>query len=136
MRLGYERDEVVQAKEQDPRVTIIGKTLRKTSLDEVPQSLNVLFGNMSIVGPRPHMVEHDEIYEKFIDRYNVRFVTKPGITEWAQINGFRGATEEGSLMEKRIEHDLWYIKNWSIGLDIKIMFLTIWTVLKGDKNAY
>ena len=136
MRLGYEREEVVQAKEQDPRVTIIGNTLRKTSLDEVPQFLNVLFGNMSIVGPRPHMVAHDEIYEKIIERYNVRFVTKPGITGWAQINGYRGATEDDSLMEKRIEHDLWYIKNWSIGLDIKIMFLTISSMLKCDKNAY
>jgi len=136
MRLGYEREEVVQAKEQDPRVTIIGNTLRKTSLDEMPQFLNVLFGNMSIVGPRPHMVEHDEMYEKTIERYNVRFVTKPGITGWAQINGYRGATEDDALMEKRIEHDLWYIKHWLIGLDIKIMFLTFWRVLKGDKNAY
>jgi len=128
--------EAIQAKKQDPRVTIVGKTLRKTNLDEVPQFFNVLSGKMSVVGPRPHMVEHDEIYEKWIDRYNVRFVTKPGITGWAQVNGYRGATEDDSLMEKRIEHDLWYIKNWSIWLDIKIIFLTIWGMLRGDKNAF
>jgi len=123
-------------KKPNPRVTVVGRTLRKTSIDEAPQFVNVLLGNMSVVGPRPHMVEHDEMYKKFIDRYNVRFVTKPGITGWAQVNGYRGATEDDSLMEKRIEHDLWYIKNWSIGLDAKIIFMTMWSLFKGDKNAF
>ena len=135
MKNGNGKDETVQAKVADPRVTAVGRTLRKTSIDEAPQFLNVLWGNMSVVGPRPHMVEHDETYDKFIERYNVRFVTKPGITGWAQVNGFRGATEDDSLMERRIEHDLWYIKNWSLGLDIKIVFMTVWSLIKGDKNA-
>ncbi len=92
---------------------------------------------MSIVGPRPHMVEHDEMYAKSIERYNVRFAAKPGITGWAQINGFRGTTEKPGLMQKRIEHDLWYIKNWSLGLDLKIIVLTAVTLLfKDDPNAY
>ena len=94
-----------------------------------------LFSERLYLAP-PHMVEHDEIYEKWIDRYNVRFVTKPGITGWAQVNGYRGATEDDSLMEKRIEHDLWYIKNWSIWLDVKIILLTIWGMLRRDKNAF
>ncbi len=137
MTMGDKAGEIQQAKRQDPRVTSVGRTLRNTSIDEFPQFLNVLAGNMSLVGPRPHMVEHDEMYEKSIERYNVRFVTKPGITGWAQINGFRGATEKPSLMQKRIEHDLWYIKNWSIGLDLKIILLTATSLLfKGDPNAY
>lgn len=129
--------EIQQARRQDPRVTAIGRTLRNTSIDEIPQFLNVLTGKMSIVGPRPHMVEHDEMYEKTIERYNVRFVTKPGITGWAQINGFRGATEKPGLMQKRIEYDLWYIKNCSIWLDLKIIAMTAVSLLfKGDPNAY
>lgn len=129
--------EIQQAKRQDPRVTAIGRTLRNTSIDEIPQFLNVLAGKMSIVGPRPHMVEHDEMYEKTIERYNVRFVTKPGITGWAQINGFRGATEKPGLMQKRIEYDLWYIKNCSIWLDLKIIVMTaVSLIFKGDPNAY
>lgn len=137
MKLVTGINEVVQASRTDPRITAIGKSLRKTSLDEIPQFINVLFGNMSLVGPRPHMVEHDEMYEKFIFRYNVRFVTKPGITGWAQVNGLRGATEDPDLMQKRIEHDLWYIRNWSVWLDIKIIVLTAVKLLfKGDENAY
>ena len=137
MKVGNKTDEVQQARKQDPRVTLIGRTLRNTSIDEIPQFLNVLAGNMSIVGPRPHMVEHDEMYEKAIAFYNVRFMTKPGITGWAQVNGFRGATEKPGLMQKRIEYDLWYIKNWTIWLDLKIIVLTAVSLLfKGDPNAY
>lgn len=129
--------ELQQAKKIDPRVTVIGRTLRNTSIDEFPQFFNVLTGNMSLVGPRPHMVEHDDLYEKSISRYNVRFVTKPGITGWAQINGHRGSTEKPGQMEKRIEHDLWYIKNWSIRLDLKILLMTASSLIfKKDPNAY
>lgn len=137
MTLGSKAEELKQAKKQDPRVTVVGRTLRNTSIDEIPQFLNVLVGNMSIVGPRPHMVEHDEMYKKSIECYNVRFVAKPGITGWAQINGCRGSTEKPGQMEKRIEHDLWYIKNWSIRLDLKIIVLTAASLLfKNDPNAY
>jgi Undecaprenyl-phosphate glucose phosphotransferase len=137
MNVGSKTDELQQAQRQDPRVTAVGRTLRNTSIDEIPQFLNVLAGNMSLVGPRPHMVEHDEMYEKSIERYNVRFVTKPGITGWAQINGLRGSTEKPGQMQKRIEYDLWYIQNWSIRLDLKILILTAVTMLfKSDPNAY
>lgn len=137
MKMGDKSEEIKQAQKRDPRVTAIGRTLRNTSIDEIPQFLNVLAGNMSLVGPRPHMVEHDEMYEKAIERYNVRFVTKPGITGWAQINGLRGSTEKPGQMEKRIEYDLWYIKNWSLRLDLKILYLTAATILfKNDPNAY
>ena len=129
--------EQVQAQRQDARVTTIGQTLRKNSIDEIPQFYNVLIGQMSVVGPRPHMVEHDDLYNKLISRYNVRFVTKPGITGWAQINGLRGGTEDPDLMNKRIQYDLWYIKNWSLWLDIKIIAITTSKLLfKGDRNAY
>ena len=137
MKTNTKVPEEVQAQRQDTRVTRIGQTLRKKSIDEIPQFYNVLVGNMSVVGPRPHMVEHDDLYDKFISRYNVRFVTKPGITGWAQINGLRGGTEDPSLMHKRIEYDLWYIKNWSLWLDIKIMAVTASKLIfKSDKNAY
>lgn len=128
--------EIVQATKSDPRLIPLGGALRKTSIDEIPQFINVLRGQMSVVGPRPHMVEHDELYDKFISRYNVRFVTKPGITGWAQVNGFRGGTEDSKMMEQRIECDLWYIKNWSIWLDIKIIALTFFKLFKIDRNAY
>ena len=137
MKLNTGIEEAVQARREDPRITAIGKSLRKTSIDEVPQFINVLFGNMSVVGPRPHMVEHDEMYEKVINRYNTRFVTKPGITGWAQLKGLRGETGDTNLMQKRVEHDLWYIKHWSLWLDIKIIALTAVKLLfKGDSNAY
>ena len=131
-------DSTVQAKRADPRTTSVGEKLRESSIDEVPQFLNVLLGQMSIVGPRPHMVEHDAMFERHISRYNVRFVTKPGITGWAQINGYRGNVEGNpDLLEKRIEYDLWYIRNWSIWLDVRIIGLTAYKLLlKGDRNAY
>ena len=137
MTMGDKAGEMQQARRQDPRVTRVGRKLRNTSIDEFPQFLNVLAGNMSLVGPRPHMVEHDEMYEKSIERYNVRFTAKPGITGWAQINGFRGSTNEPGMMQKRIEYDLWYIKNWSLKLDLKIIVLTTASLLfVTDPNAY
>lgn len=126
---------VVQAKKHDPRVTPFGAFLRRTSLDELPQLINVLQGSMSMVGPRPHAVAHNEHYRKQIDRYMLRHKVKPGITGLAQVNGWRGETETLDKMQKRIEFDLAYIQNWSLWLDIKIIFQTMFVVFS-DKNAY
>lgn len=125
-----------QASLNDERITPIGRFMRKTSLDEFPQFFNVLLGYMSIVGPRPHMLSHTDQYSKIIDKYMVRQFLKPGITGWAQINGYRGETKETWLMEKRVEHDIWYMENWSLVLDLKIVFLTAINIIKGEKNAY
>lgn len=126
----------LQATPDDPRKTKVGNFLRKTNLDELPQFINVLKGEMSVVGPRPHPIYLDGKYQDIIKEYNVRFFTKPGITGWAQVNGYRGETKNPELMRKRVEHDIWYIENWSFWLDIKIIFLTIWRMIKGDPNAY
>lgn len=128
-------DNVVQAKKNDPRVTRFGAFLRRTSLDEIPQLINVLQGNMSLVGPRPHAVAHNEHYRKQIDRYMLRHKVKPGITGLAQVNGWRGETNTLDKMQKRIEFDLAYIQNWSLWLDIKIIFRTMFIIFS-DKNAY
>jgi Undecaprenyl-phosphate glucose phosphotransferase len=125
-----------QASRDDSRITRMGRFLRRTSLDELPQFFNVLLGNMSIVGPRPHMLKHTEHYRDIVDKYMVRHYMKPGITGWAQVNGYRGETQELHLMQKRIEHDLWYLENWSVFLDVKILYLTVLHVLRGDKNAF
>ena len=126
---------VTQATKGDSRITPVGRILRSTSLDELPQFINVLFGEMSIVGPRPHAVAHNELYRSQIQGYMLRHKVKPGITGWAQINGWRGETDTLEKMEKRIEYDLEYIRNWSIWFDLKIVFLTIF---KGfiHKSAY
>lgn len=126
---------IVQARRDDPRVTRFGSFLRRTSLDELPQLINVLFGSMSLVGPRPHAVAHNEQYRRLIDRYMLRHKVKPGITGWAQVNGWRGETDLLEKMQKRVEFDLAYIHNWSLWLDLKILFLTAFRVLS-DKNAY
>jgi putative colanic acid biosynthesis UDP-glucose lipid carrier transferase len=126
----------VQATKNDQRLTRVGKILRKTNLDEFPQFINVLRGEMSIVGPRPHMLQHTERYSKKIEQYMVRQFMKPGITGWAQVNGFRGETKSLDQMEKRVEHDLWYMENWSLWLDVKIIFLTVFNALKGEENAF
>lgn len=126
----------VQATKNDKRVTKIGAFLRKTSLDELPQFFNVLIGNMSVIGPRPHMLKHTEEYALLIDKFMVRHFLKPGITGWAQVNGLRGETRTTEDMAKRVEADVYYLENWSMLLDMKIIFLTIWNVVKGDKNAY
>ena len=125
-----------QATKNDTRVTSIGKFLRKTSLDEFPQFFNVLIGNMSIVGPRPHMLKHTKEYSTLIEKYMVRQLVKPGITGVAQVRGFRGETKKLSEMEGRVRLDVWYIENWSIWLDLNIIFQTIWNGLKGDEKAY
>jgi putative colanic acid biosynthesis UDP-glucose lipid carrier transferase len=127
--------DIKQACEHDDRKTKVGCILRKTSLDELPQFWNVLLGDMSVVGPRPHMLKHTEEYRNLIDNYMVRHYLKPGITGWAQVNGFRGETRTLDLMEKRIEHDIWYIENWSIKLDSEIIWKTCLHVFKGEKNA-
>ena len=120
---------------QDPRITRVGAFLRRTSLDELPQLINVLRGDMSLVGPRPHAVAHNVQYAQIIDDYLSRHRVKPGITGWAQINGLRGETDTPEKMRARVEHDLYYIDNWSLMLDIKILLLT---PLRGfvNKNAY
>ncbi len=125
----------IQATKNDKRITRIGSFLRKSNLDELPQILNVLKGEMSIVGPRPHMLKHTEEYSAQIDNYLVRHFAKPGITGWAQVNGCRGETKELEQMEDRIDYDIWYIENWSLLLDLKIIFLTAFNMFKGDKNA-
>jgi len=126
---------VKQAVRNDPRVTRVGALIRRTSLDELPQFYNVLAGTMSIVGPRPHAVAHNEYYRLQIKGYMLRHSVKPGITGWAQVNGWRGETEIQEKMEKRIQCDLWYIQNWSTWLDMKIILLTIIKGLRGE-NAY
>lgn len=125
-----------QATKNDPRKTRVGDFLRKTSLDELPQFVNVWRGEMSVVGPRPHMLKHTEQYSALIDKYMVRHYIKPGITGWAQINGFRGQTEELWQMEERVRHDVWYIEHWAFLLDLKIMARTIYNAIHGEKNAY
>ena len=127
--------EVKQATKGDARITPLGAFLRKTSLDELPQFINVLQGQMSIVGPRPHAVAHNEQYRQIIGDYMLRHKVKPGITGWAQINGWRGETDTLEKMEKRVEFDLYYIRNWSFYLDLKIIFLTIFRGFT-DNNAY
>nr|WP_315170107.1 undecaprenyl-phosphate glucose phosphotransferase [uncultured Flavobacterium sp.] len=126
----------LQAGKGDLRVTKFGAFMRKTSIDELPQFFNVFLGHMSVVGPRPHMVNHTEQYSTLINNYLVRHYAKPGITGWAQVNGYRGETKELIDMQNRVEHDIWYIENWSILLDIKIIIKTIFNVFKGEKNAY
>lgn len=127
--------QVTQAKKGDTRITPIGAFLRRTSLDELPQFFNVLQGRMSIVGPRPHALAHNEYYKDLVESYMQRHQVKPGITGWAQVNGLRGETDTLEKMQARVEHDLWYIDNWSLWLDLKIIFLT---VFKGfvNPNAY
>ena len=124
-----------QASPKDIRVTKIGSFMRKTSIDEMPQFFNVLFGEMSVVGPRPHMLQHTAEYSALIDQFMVRHFLLPGITGWAQVNGFRGETREDGSMEERVKADIWYLENWSLFLDLKITFLTIWHMLVGHKNA-
>jgi len=125
-----------QASRNDRRFTRLGRIMRKTNLDEMPQFLNVLFGDMSIVGPRPHMLKHTEEYSAIIQKYMIRHFLKPGITGWAQVNGFRGEITEEVHLRKRIEHDIWYMENWSVYLDLRIIFLTVFNTIRGDKNAF
>lgn len=135
MKVNQESDKM-QAEKNDTRITKVGKLMRKTNLDELPQFFNVLKGEMSVVGPRPHMIYHTKQYSKIINKYMVRHFVKPGITGWAQVNGYRGNTENNYLMEKRVEYDMWYLENWNLILDIKIVLLTVFNTFKGEKNAY
>jgi putative colanic acid biosynthesis UDP-glucose lipid carrier transferase len=135
MRVMEDGSDIAQATRGDPRVTPIGAFLRRLSLDELPQFFNVLQGKMSVVGPRPHAVAHNELYRKLIDGYMVRHKVKPGITGLAQVNGFRGETDSLEKMRGRIEHDLEYLRRWSLRLDIAIVLKTIVVVL-GGRNAY
>jgi len=126
----------LQASQNDTRITKVGAFLRRTSLDELPQFFNVLLGNMSVVGPRPHMLSHTEQYSELIDNFLVRHYAKPGITGWAQVNGYRGETKKLFDMERRVEHDIWYIENWSFLLDVKIILKTVLNVFQGEKNVF
>ncbi|MDN7425968.1 undecaprenyl-phosphate glucose phosphotransferase [Burkholderia sp. AU45388] len=127
--------EVRQATRGDPRITRVGALLRRTSLDELPQFLNVLKGDMSVVGPRPHAVEHDRFYQHRVDGYIQRYRIKPGITGWAQVNGHRGETDRVEKMQQRVEHDLYYLNNWSFALDMRIVVATV-TCGFTHRNAY
>ena len=126
----------VQATENDPRKYPFGNFMRKANIDEIPQFWNVLMGDMSIVGPRPHMLLHTEQYSQLIEKYMVRHFVKPGVTGWAQVTGFRGETKELWQMEERVRRDIWYMENWSIWLDIRIMWMTAKTIFIHDKKAY
>lgn len=134
MRVNSLSDEL-QASANDSRITCIGKFMRQKNLDEMPQFFNVLFGHMSVVGPRPHMLKHTKEFSDVIDNYLVRHYTRPGITGWAQVNGYRGETKELKDLEKRVEFDIWYIENWSFLLDLRIIFMTCFNMVKKEKNA-
>jgi Undecaprenyl-phosphate glucose phosphotransferase len=131
----YNENTSKQVTKNDSRLTKIGSFMRKTNIDELPQFINVLLGDMSVVGPRPHMIEHNKLYNSLISKYLVRNFVKPGITGWAQVNGFRGETKEVIQMEKRIQKDIEYIEDWSLMFDLRIIFLTIYSTIKGDENA-
>lgn len=135
MRVNKDSDKI-QATKNDPRKTKIGEFIRKTSIDELPQFINVWMGDMSIVGPRPHMITHTEQYSELISNYMVRHFAKPGVTGWAQVTGYRGETKELWQMEGRIERDIWYIEHWSFMLDIAIVIRTVTNAIRGEKNAY
>ncbi len=139
MRPGSDGDKnsrYIQAQKNDPRVTKLGRFLRKTSLDELPQFINVFLGDMSVVGPRPHPEKLNLESKDEVEKYLIRHWIKPGITGWAQVNGFRGETKTKEAMQKRVDLDIWYIENWSFWLDIRIVFMTIYNGLKGEEMAY
>ncbi len=125
-----------QTVKNDARVTRVGAFLRKTNFDELPQFFNVLWGNMSVIGPRPHAVQHSIESKEQIDNYLLRHLVKPGITGWAQVNGYRGETSDIFMMKKRVEFDIWYIENWSPWLDLKVIVMTLYSMVKGDMMAY
>ena len=135
MKVNKESNEK-QATKNDSRVTKLGAFLRKSNLDEMPQFFNVFMGDMSIVGPRPHMLKHTDDYSKLLNKYMVRHFLKPGITGWAQIHGFRGEIKHMQDISNRVEYDLWYLENWSLWLDTRIILMTAFNMVKGEKNAY
>ncbi len=131
-----EKSDLQQAHRGDTRITRMGRFLRRTSLDEFPQFFNVLKGEMSIVGPRPHMLKHTDEYSSMLNKYMVRQFLKPGITGWAQVHGLRGETRTVDQMESRVEHDIWYMENWSLWLDVRIIFLTMLNLFGRENNAF
>lgn len=135
MQLNPKAD-IEQVQKNDPRVTKMGAFIRRTSIDELPQFFNVLLGNMSVVGPRPHMVSHTEMYAKSVDKFMVRHFIKPGITGLAQTNGFRGEVENNRDIRNRVKYDIFYLENWSLLLDMKIIIVTALNAIRGDKKAY
>jgi undecaprenyl-phosphate galactose phosphotransferase/putative colanic acid biosynthesis UDP-glucose lipid carrier transferase len=135
MTVMEEGDSVIQATRHDPRITQFGAVLRASSIDELPQLFNVLLGDMSLVGPRPHAVAHDNHYSNLLSDYAFRHHVKPGITGWAQIQGCRGGTAQVGQMKKRLDFDLWYINNWNVGLDLVILVRTVLEVVR-PRNAY
>lgn len=135
MRINKDSDSV-QATKDDPRKTRLGNFLRKTNIDELPQFINVFLGDMSVVGPRPHMLKHTQEYSQLIDKFMVRHLVRPGITGWAQVTGYRGETNELWKMEGRVERDIWYLEHWSFLLDLYIIFRTLKNAVQGEKKAY
>ena len=135
MKVNKESNEK-QATKNDKRITLLGSFLRKSNLDEMPQFINVLMSDMSIVGPRPHMLKHTDDYSKLLNKYMVRHFLKPGITGWAQIHGYRGEIKHMQDINNRVEYDLWYLENWSVWLDTRIILMTAFNMAKGEKNAY
>lgn len=135
MHVNSEADKL-QATADDPRKYPFGNFMRKTNIDEMPQFWNVLKGDMSVVGPRPHMLAHTEQYSKLIDKYMVRHFVKPGVTGWAQVTGFRGETKELWQKEGRVERDIWYMQHWSLWLDLRIVWMTVKTIFVHDEKAY
>ena len=135
MKVNAQAD-TLQATKDDPRKTRLGDFLRRTSLDELPQFINVFMGDMSVVGPRPHMLKHTEDYRRLISQYMVRHIIKPGITGWAQVRGYRGQTEELWQMERRVEHDIWYIEHWTFLLDLKIIVRTVINAFGKEEKAF
>ena len=131
-----ESADIMQATRNDLRLTNVGRFLRHTNLDELPQFINVLKGEMSIVGPRPHMLKHTTEYAEKVNDFMVRHFVKPGITGWAQVNGCRGEIDSIEMLKKRVHYDLSYLENWNFGIDLKIIYLTIVSIIKGDKNAF
>jgi putative colanic acid biosysnthesis UDP-glucose lipid carrier transferase len=128
--------DLMQASKGDMRITRVGRFIRRTSIDELPQFFNVLLGDMSVVGPRPHMIKHTEDYSLLINNYMVRHFLTPGITGWAQVNGHRGETKETASMINRVQADIWYLEHWSLLLDLKIVYMTLWKMVSKDENAY
>lgn len=128
--------QITQISRGDCRATRVGGFLRRTSLDELPQLVNVLMGDMSLVGPRPHALAHDEMYGRLLPEYSARFFVRPGITGWAQVNGARGPTPQPTDMKRRIDYDIWYIEHWTIGLDARILATTAFAILAGKMDAF
>jgi putative colanic acid biosysnthesis UDP-glucose lipid carrier transferase len=135
LRVNSESD-LKQVSRNDNRITSLGRIMRKTNIDELPQFFNILLGDMSVVGPRPHMLKHTEDFSELYREYMIRHFVKPGLTGWAQVNGYRGEIKDNELLRKRVEFDTWYIENWSTYLDLRIIILTILVTFKGDKNAF